>query len=140
MLFLTELCQSNDGKFRMRKILMIFVMGMCFAGSVLFAAQAGSKKPQTIYTFSGPRQYATAKIPISKWEQQAFDEYKQKTSERTQPGITTEERDKINNAAAMEIAEKYKMPPISVAYLVLKVGYGEVPPSGYVKPSKPRNG
>ena len=122
----------------MRKILIIFALGMCFAGPVLSAAQDGSKKPQAIYTFSGPRQYAAGKIPISKWEHQAFDEYKQKTTERTRPGITTAERDKINNAVAVEIAEKFKMPPISVAYLVLKVGYGEVPPPGYVKPSKPR--
>lgn len=103
-----------------------------------FAGQTSNKKPLTGYTFSGPRLYPEGKVPITKMEQQAFDEYKQKTTGQTHPGMTTPERDKINNAVAMEIADKYKMPPISVAYLVLKVGYGEVPPPGYVKPSKPR--
>lgn len=103
-----------------------------------FAAQASSKKPLTVYTFSGPRHYPEGKVPISKWEQRAYDEYQQKVKARGKQDMTLAERDEIKNAVAYEIAENYKMPPMSVAYLVLKILYKEVPPPGYVKPSKPR--
>ena len=48
-----------------------------------------------------------------------------------------EELHRQENEVALAAARKYHMPAKSVAYLVLKLGYKEVPAGEYVLPSEP---
>lgn len=121
-----------------RLILFSIVTGILFIATLqAFSDDKSNSRSVTVRTFGIPKQYEKGKVPVSKWEQQAYDEYIQKVKERLKPDMTTDKKNEVKNAIGYEIAEKYKMPPISAAYLVLKIGYREAPPSEYVRPSKP---
>ena len=87
--------------------------------------------------FKTPEHYVQGEIPSTELEKRAYAEYLRDVKAVGKKGLFGETLHRAENEVALAIARKYRMPPKSIAYLVLKLGYREVPPGDYVLPSEP---
>ena len=91
-----------------------------------------------ICVFSGQYCYAADKLYGSKIEKAVYKEYNEIYKSRINKNMNSSDTQVVADEVAMTLAEKYRMEPISFAYLVLRVRYNETPPSSYTPPKKPK--
>ncbi len=115
-------------------LLMVFVL-VVLAFKLTQPEKVVSVPPAEL--FKTPEHYIEGKVPASALEKRAYGDYLQGLKTVEEKKLFGEELRRAENDVALGIARKYRMPPKSVAYLVLKLGYREVPPDAYVPPTEP---
>ncbi len=83
-----------------------------------------------------PTYYEKGKTPIADIEMKVNEEYKKRTGEAAANLPTGQDKQKVINSIAREIAQKYNMTDENFTYMRLKIEYNEVVPDTYVPPSE----
>jgi tetratricopeptide (TPR) repeat protein len=85
---------------------------------------------------STPTYYETGKAPITDFEKIVFAEYGKRIKEATSDLPVGQDKQKVVNTIAHEIAQKYNMTDENFTYMILKIEFNEVVPDTYVPPSE----
>lgn len=83
-----------------------------------------------------PTYYEKGKAPITDLEMKVNEEYKKRVGEATANLPAGQDRQKVINSIAREIAQKYNMTDENFTYMTLKIEYNEVVPDTYISPSE----